>query len=242
MNATLLPVLLVVGIGVVVLVGVLAFLAEKKRREMLQGVAAVRGWQYTQRDDAWAQHFEGAPFGHGHNRQAHNILRGAHDGREFVGFDFVYHTTQTSTDAQGRTSSREVSHWYSVLALRAADGLPRLEVNPEGFFGRALGKLTNRDIELESEEFNRAFTVSSPDRRFASDILHPRLMEQLLLTRDVGWKIDQGWILAIEPGRHDVDDMDRRLAVIDGVLDAVPDFVRQQYGLPPAGTGGEGSA
>ena len=239
MDSSLLPVLFIFGVGVVVLVGVLAYLADKKRREMLQGVAASRGWHYTDRDDAWAHHFDGSPFGQGHNRQAHNILRGTHDGREFVGFDFVYHTTETSTDAQGRTSRREVKHWYSVLALRTADGLPRLEVSPEGFFGRAIGKLTNRDIQLESEEFNRAFTVVSSDRRFAFDILHPRLMEQLLLTRDVGWKIENGWILAIEPGRHDVEDVDRRLAVIDGVLDAVPGFVRQQYGLPPAGQEGQ---
>ncbi len=243
MSSSLVPLLFVVGLGLVVLVAVLAYLADKKRREMLQNLAAARGWTYTQRDDAWAHHFEGAPFGRGHNRQARNILRGVHDGREFVGFDFVYHTTETSTDADGHTTSREVSHWYSVLALRTADGLPRLEVSPEGFFGRAIGKLTNRDIELESEEFNRAFTVVSSDRRFAYDILHPRLMEQLLLTRDVGWKIDQGWILAIEPGKHDVADIGRRLTVIDGVLDAVPDFVRQQYGLPPAGqTGQEGTA
>lgn len=243
MNASLLPVLFVVGIGVIILIAVLAYLAEKKRRELLQGVAASRGWQYTRRDDSWAGYFDGAPFGRGHNRQAHNILTGTHDGRDFVGFDYLYHTTETSTDAQGHTSSREVSHWYSVLALRTAAGFPVLEVSPEGFFGRALGKLTNRDIQLESEEFNRAFTVVSSDRRFAYDILHPRLMEQLLLTRDVGWKIQQGWILAVESGRHDVEDIDRRLAVIDGVLDAVPDFVRQQYGVPAAGgTGEEGTS
>jgi hypothetical protein len=242
-NSSLLPLLFVVGLGVVVLVAVLAFLAEKKRRELLQSVAASRGWQYTRRDDAWARSFEGAPFGRGHNRQAHNILTGTHDGRDFVGFDYLYHTTETSTDAQGHTSSREVSHWYSVLALRTAEGFPVLEVSPEGFFGRAIGKLTNRDIQLESEEFNRAFSVVCSDRRFAYDILHPRLMEQLLQTRDVGWKIQQGWMLAIEPGRHDVTDIDRRLTVIDGVLDAVPDFVRQQYGLPPAGrTGREGTS
>jgi hypothetical protein len=242
-SSSLVPVLIVVGLGLVVLVAVLAYLADKRRREMLQRLAASRGWQYVPRDDSWAHHFEGTPFGHGHNRQARNILRGLYDGREFVGFDFVYHTTETSTDANGHTSSREVAHWYSVLGLRTVDGLPRLEVSPEGFFGRAIGKLTNRDIELESEEFNRAFTVVASDRRFAYDILHPRLMEQLLLTRDVGWKLDQGWILAIEPGRHDVADLDRRVAVIDGVLDAVPDFVRQQYGLPAAGgTGQEGRA
>lgn len=242
MDSSLFPVLVVVGIAGVALIAVLAYLFEKKRREMLEGIATARGWSYTRRDDSWADRFDGAPFGRGHNRQAHNILRGPHDGREFVGFDFVYHTTETSTNAQGHTTSREVKHWYSVLALRTADSLPRLEVSPEGFFGRALGKLTNRDIELESEEFNRAFTVVSSDRRFASDILHPRLMEQLLRTPDVGWKIEDGWILAVEPGRHDVTDIDRRLGVIDGVLDTVPDFVRQQHGLPPRGhTGDEGT-
>lgn len=168
------PVLFVVGVGVVILVAVLAYLAEKRRRELLQGVAASRGWHYTRRDDAWARRFDGSPFGQGHNRQAHNILRGLHDGRDFVGFDFVYHTTETSSDGKGHTTSREVAHSYSVLALRTADSLPRLEVSPENFFGRALGKLTNRDIQLESEEFNRAFTVVSSDRRFAYDILHPR--------------------------------------------------------------------
>lgn len=243
MDSSLLPVLVVAGIALVVLVAVLGHLAEKKRRELLQGVATARGWTYTRRDDAWAGYFDGAPFGRGHNRQAHNILRGLHDGREFVGFDYVYHTTETSTDSEGRTTSREVSHWYSVLALRTADSLPRLEVSPEGFLARAIGKLTNRDIQLESEEFNRAFTVTSPDRRFAYDILHPRLMEQLLRTRDVGWKIEHGWILAIETGRHAPEDVDRRLGVIDGVLDAVPDFVRQQHGLPERGrTGEEGPA
>jgi hypothetical protein len=85
--------------------------------------------------------------------------------------------------------------------------------------------------------------VTSADRRFAYDILHPRLMERLLRTPDVGWKIEDGWILAVEDGRHDVTDIDRRLGVIDGVLDAVPDFVRQQHGLPARGqTGDEGRA
>ena len=165
--------LAVVGFAVVGLIAYLGYLAEKKRREMLQGVAAARGWTYVQRDDTWADRFDGSPFGLGHNRQAHNILSGQHDGRPFVGFDYVYYTTETSTDSQGRTTRREVSHWYSVLALRTVDGLPRLEVSPEGFFSRAIGKLTNSDIELESEDFNRAFTVECEDRRFAYDILHP---------------------------------------------------------------------
>lgn len=227
------PLIFIVGLVLVVGIAVVAYLADKKRREQLQGIAASRQWHYQERDDSWVDRFEGDPFGRGRKRQAHNVMTGKHDGRDFVGFDYVFHTTETSTNAQGHTQTREVSHWYSVLGLRVGADLPRLEVSPEGFFGRAIGKMTGRDIQLESEEFNRAFTVECADRKFAYDVLHPRLMEQLLRTRDVGWKVQQGWILTIEPNKHGVEEIDRRLMVIDGVLDALPDFVRAHYGLPP---------
>ena len=37
--------------------------------------------------------------------------------------------------------------------------LPSLTVDPEGFFDRVVGRLTGGDIDLESEEFNRASPV-----------------------------------------------------------------------------------
>ena len=108
------------------------------------------------------------------------MVTGTQDGRPFVAFDYVYYTTETSTDAQGHSSSREVSHTYGVVALTVGVAFPPLEVAPEGFVSRIVGRLTDHDIDLESEDFNRAFTVSCPDRKFASDILHPRMMEFLL--------------------------------------------------------------
>ena len=58
--------------------------------------------------------------------------------------------------------------------------MPPLSVDPENFLDRFVGRLSGNDIDMESEEFNRAFTVSCPDRKFASDVLHPQLMEFLL--------------------------------------------------------------
>ncbi len=219
-------------IAVMVLVAVLAFLAERRRRERLTAFAAARGWTLVRRDDRWCDTFDGAPFGTGHNRQAHNILQGQHDGRALVAFDYVYHTTESSTDSNGNHSSREVSHWYSVVGLQVGASVPALSVTPEGFFSRAIGKLLNRDIELESEEFNRAFTVTSPDRKFASDVLHPRAMEYLLTVRDLAWRTTNGSILTIESGRHEPAEIDHRVVVLDRILDLVPDFVRDQYGIP----------
>ena len=210
---------------VMVLVAVLSYQAAKKRREAFAALAASRGWSYTERDDRWTQTFGGSPFDSGHNRQASNILRGEYDTRGFVAFDYVYYTTETSTDSEGRTTSREVAHRYSVVGLEVGAAFPALAVSPEGMFSRIVGRLTNRDIELESEEFNRAFTVTCPDRKFASDVLHPRMMEFLLTHRDSSFRFEGGWVLSVENGRTDIEQVLPRLAHLDTIVDNVPEFV-----------------
>ena len=227
-----------VAILLMVLIGVLSYLSAKRRRESFTALAAQRGWTYVQRDDRWADRFDGAPFGTGRDRQANNVLIGAYDGRPFVAFDYRYSTTETSTDAQGHVQTHTEVHPFSVLALDAGVTFPELSVTPEGFFGRTVGRLTNTDIELESEAFNRAFTVTSPDRKFATDVLHPRMMEYLLQIPDRGWSLRDGWLLAVRPGQHTVEQLDSRLTDLDGILDRIPEFVWKDAGghadPPPA--------
>jgi len=212
-------------LAIMVLVAVLGMLAAKRRREGFAALAAARGWAYTERDDRWAAAFGGSPFGKGHNRRATNVLTGQYDGRGFVAFDYVYYTTETSTDGQGHTSSREVSHTFGIVALDVGATFPPLEVNPEGMFGRMIGRITGRDIDLESEDFNRAFTVTCPNRKFASDVLHPRMMEFLLAHPDSAFRFDRSWVLSVEAGQADLQRIVPRLSVIDAVLDNVPEFV-----------------
>ncbi|MDP3892477.1 DUF3137 domain-containing protein [Nocardioides sp.] len=208
-----------------IVVGVLGLLAERRRRDEFAALGAQHGWGYLQRDDQWGRSFTGRPFNQGHNRQSRHVLTGEHDGRPFVAFDFIYHTTERSTNSQGHTTTREVAHPYSVVALRSDTPLPALAVTPEGFFGRLAGRLTNRDIELESENFNRAFTVTCADRKFAFDVLHPRLMEKLLTYRDLSFRFERHWLLAIHQGKHTAADLMRRVGALDLVLDEIPDFV-----------------
>ncbi|MGZ5398678.1 MAG: DUF3137 domain-containing protein [Nocardioides sp.] len=221
-----------VFIGFAVLVVVLFFgiavmgaIAAKKRREGIAALAAHRGWTYAERDDRWCDAFQGSPFGLGHNRRATNVLLGQFDARPFVSFDYVYHTTQTSTDSKGHTTSREISHPYGVAGLDMGAAFPALEVTPEGMFGRLVGRLTNSDIELESEDFNRAFTVKCPDRKLASDVLHPRMMELLLRSPDAAFRFDQSWILDCENGQVALEEIEPRLRRIDSIVDQVPEFV-----------------
>jgi hypothetical protein len=226
------PLLFVLFFGVVVtlmvVIVVVSFVAAKKRREALSALAAQRGWSYAASDDRWVTAFDGVPFGLGHDRRALNVLGGQYDGRAFVAFDYRYSTTETSTDAQGHPQTRTEVHPYSVLAVDTGTTFPSLSVTPEGFLGRMVGRLTNTDIELESEQFNRAFTVRADDRKFATDVLHPRMMEYLLRIPDRGWRFSDRWLLAVRPGSHSIAELDGRLTDLDGILDLVPDFVWQQ--------------
>jgi hypothetical protein len=199
---------------------VFSYLAAKKRREAMQAFAAARGWRYEAEQPELVDRWSGPPFGMGSGRQAYNVLYGTHDGRDLVSFDYTY-KTETS---DGKTTTTH-THTFSVLALRMGVSMPALSVAPENIFGRFVDRLTGNDIDLESEDFNRAFRVTCPDRKFASDVLHPQMMEYLLQHRDLGWRFDQDSMLMVADGQRTTEQIDATLEVMDAITDKIPEFV-----------------
>ena len=228
--SAVIPLVFVGFIVLMVVVLVVGHLRAKKRREGLAGYAARRGWTFAERDQTLLDRFEGAPFGTGEDREASNVMRGTAHDRPMVVFDYEYVTTSTRTDSEGHSTTDRDTHAFSVMAVNTGAVLPALSVTPEGMVGRFFGRLTNSDIELESEDFNRAFTVTCPNRRFASDVLHPRMMELLLQWPELAWRFDADSLLAIRPGKHDVTEVEAKLAALDAILDTVPDFVWREVG------------
>jgi hypothetical protein len=205
---------------VAVLAVVLSYYAAKKRRELLMTFARRRGWRFEWEQPLLVDRFTGPPFGLGFGRSAYNVLYGSHDGRDVVSFDYTY-KTQTN---DGKTTTTH-THTFSVLALRMGVPMPPLSVDPENVLDRFVGRLTGNDIDLESEEFNRAFTVSCPDRKFASDVLHPQMMEFLLQHRQLGWRFEQDSMLVVASGQRSPAQIDATLEFMDGITDRVPEFV-----------------
>jgi hypothetical protein len=199
---------------------VFSYLAAKKRREAMAAYAAARGWRYEVEQPLLVDRFTGPPFGLGFGRRAYNVLYGTHDGRDLVSFDYEY-KTRTSN---GKQTTTQV-HRFSVLGLSMGVYMPPLTVDPESFLDRFVGRITGNDIDLESEEFNRAFTVSCPDRKFAFDVLHPQLMEFLLQHRQVGWRFEQDSMLMVARGQRTPAQIEATIAVMDGITDLVPEFV-----------------
>ena len=199
---------------------VVGLVQARKRREELSTYAATRGWRYLERDDSLVHRFSGAPFGRGHDRRATNVLLGVWDGRPMVAFDYQYDET-TGTGEDRRTTT----YRYSVMVLNTGAVMPALSVTPQGFVSGFLGRVTNRDIELESEEFNEAFLVTSEHRKFASDVLHPRMMEVLLRRTDLGWRFENDSMVSVRRGQHSPGEIEATLAHLDAVVDAIPEFV-----------------
>jgi hypothetical protein len=220
-------------LGALVVGGLIAYgnyLNAKRRREGMAQLAAARGWSYAERDDSWVTRFDVAPFGTGFNQQALNVVRGEHDRRKFLAFDYWYSTREGS----GKTR-HTVRHVCSIIGISTTAVFPHLTVMPEHFVSRLLGRLTNTDIEFESELFNRAFTVTCEDRKFATDVLHPQMMELLLANPNLGWSLRSGTLLVASEGEHGVARLDGVLEAIDKIIDLFPGFVWTQVGVQDPG-------
>ena len=172
---------IIVGVAVLAIGAYFAYLAEKKRREEVAAFAAAHGFRFdpgpdSSHDDEYA-HFE--IFCRGHSRVAKNMFRGdlEIDGRSYGldGGDFRYKVTSGS----GKNRSTR-TYTFSYLILHLPFDCPDLLIRSEGMFDKIAGVFGFEDIDFESEEFSRRFHVKSPDKRFAYDVCHPRMMEFLL--------------------------------------------------------------
>ena len=125
----------------------------------------------------------GEPFAllqRGDGRGVENVLWGEWQGLELRAFDYWYY--DESTDSKGHTS-KSYSRFDCVLASIDAR-CPSLQISEENVLTRLADALTFRDIEFESEEFNRRFTVKGSDERFATAFCDARMMEWLLRHAD----------------------------------------------------------
>ena len=199
------PGLIVVAVvaGLALLAGAAywAWLAEKKRQEALAALASELGLRFDPgldrgHDDRYAQ-FE--IFRRGHSRAARNTLHGSIDlfGRAcpIVAGDFRYKVASQSGKSTTTTTYR-----FSYLIAHPPWRTPPLLIRPEGIFDKIKGAFGFDDIDFESAEFSRRFYVKSTDKRFAYDVLHPRMMEFLLAERPPMLDIEDGAVCLSDGG------------------------------------------
>ncbi|MGF1632555.1 MAG: hypothetical protein ACFCVE_01790 [Phycisphaerae bacterium] len=233
-----LMVLIVIGmVGVFFLVAYLAWLQEKKRRQAMHALAGRLGFSFHPGDDyghdELYSHFE--IFRRGHGRKAFNTLRGDTevDGRRYpvVMGDFRYKQTSGSGKNR-RTTTYTLS--YCILHLPFA-GVPSLLIRQEGFFDKIGGFLGFEDIDFESAEFSRRFFVSSSDKRFAYDVIEPRMMEYLMAGRPPTIDIEHGRCLLVNGTRRwEPHEFEGCLAFAAAFFERWPEHVTRRLAEVPA--------
>ena len=119
--------------------------------------------------------------------------------------------------------------------MRAGAECPRLAVTAEGILTTLADLAFMPDQDLELEAFNRAFEVRADDRKFASDLLDPRMVG-FLVERAAGCIVETvgNRILVARPA-SEPPDMEALLLLAVGVAERVPSAVRALYPPLPAG-------
>jgi hypothetical protein len=226
----LIPVVVVAVIGLIIALVVLSYYQAKKRREDLARVAAGLDLTFDANDpfDIAGRYSNFGLLAAGHNRRAYNVLHGSRQHCSVKAFDYVYHTTETSTDAQGNTTTREVSHYLSAVVYDAGAVFHPLFIRPENFFDKIAAAFGFDDIDFESAEFSRKFYVKSSDKKFAYDVIHPRMMEFLL--QHPGWTLQLHGqsLMASTGGLLNPDQFRGAFIFAEGFLKNIPDYLWEQ--------------
>lgn len=230
MNSFPWPILLVLLL-VPVLIAWGVYRASQRRKELGQW-AARRGWRFSrERDRSLDDRYpEFDCLRRGSNRFGYNFVIGQSERRRVACFDYRY-TTQSGS-GKHRSST---NHTFSAVIVRATVPLKPLTIRREHLFDKLGSFFGFDDIDFESAEFSRRFCVKSPDRKWAYDVLHARAIEFLLGAEQFNLEFDaQGHVIAWRADTWKPDEFEQAIGVVEGILDRLPDYVREQQGAVPA--------
>lgn len=172
---------------------------EQKRQAALAAAAAGLGFSFSpQRNPELAarvQHLRG--LSRGADQYAENTLVGLYRNHAMTVFEL--HNTTTSTDSDQQTTT-DHNYWHIVL-LDLGRPFPSLTIAPENILTK-VGKLFGQeDIEVESREFSRKFSIHSDDKTFAQDFCQTRLTDFLLDRPAVTLEVSDRFLAFVYNGR-----------------------------------------
>ena len=221
--------MLVLLVALVLLVGVILLIwwakeQAKKRLAALQAAAEALGLRFDPSQDA--EHDERfkqfAIFQMGDSRRAYNTMRGTLDiggsSRDVITGDFRY----TVTSHNGKHTTRTTYH-FSYLLVQLEHVVPELIIRRENFFDKIKAFLGFDDIDFESAEFSKRFSVKSTDKRFAWDLIDPRMIEWLLDTECPAIELEGAWMCLAQQSCWAPEDYAEKIALAGAFMDHWPE-------------------
>jgi hypothetical protein len=212
---------LVIGLAV------LSHYLNVKRRKDLEAEAARLGWTFVpDKDHGLSLRFPNLKcLNRGSNRYAFNLLSGQCSGRPACGFDYHYETYSTDSKGHRKTSH----HWFSVAMIETDLPLKPLLIRPEGFFDRIGEFFGLDDIDFESAQFSREFHVTSPDRKWAFDVIHQATMEFLLDAPRFTIELHGPRVFVYHGNCFRPNEFEVACQVATGLIDRLPNYLHREW-------------
>lgn len=196
----------------------------QRHRKAYAAFAKLHGWEFSQRTFAYNSRFVSAPFGEGEKPRQTDVLRGNFSGLDCATFTHRY---ELKSDNEGKHGE----FLFQVTLVELPVTLPRLELIPESMAQRVAKTFGAQDIDFESAAFNRRWRVRANDRKYAYDLLDPRMLERLIQPDAEGAmiRIEGGAIMTWQAGRVGLDGLAGRLSVLTAIARRIPDHVVREY-------------
>ncbi|MEM7147031.1 MAG: hypothetical protein AAF591_18065 [Verrucomicrobiota bacterium] len=168
-------------------------------------------------------------FRRGQRRYAYNLIAGQLDGFETTMFD--YHYVTKSRDSKGRT--RTTTHRFSGVLVDPGFPIRPIVVRREGMFDKMKAAFGWDDIDFESAEFSRSYYVSSPDKRWAYDVINGKVIEALLRVKGFSFESDGEYLLCLGQGRvFELAEFEQAFQLVSGFLKAMPEHAKERASQP----------
>ena len=216
--------LAVVGVfALVVFVAVRHWRQKMKRREDMAAWALANGMSFTLDDPHALHQLELNLFRKGDGRGFENVVAGTWEGLDVRVADYWYY------EESGENDSKTYSRFSIVLACVEAS-FPAVRIEKENVLTRLADRLALRDLEFESEEFNRRFEIRAKDTEFAYKLVDARMMEWLMHTAGPHcYEVSGPWVLAYCK-QLPVAEVPTLLYAVKGFKAQIPRLVWADYG------------
>lgn len=217
-----------VYIAITVVGGILCGIAIQRmvhrRRSKLTEFAARYGFRYSPYTRQHHERYAGVAYfnrGDRRSRRSANLVWGRREGIDWAVFDYWNNSEGCETNPRGG---------FGVVAANLPGSFPMTRIRQGSSLDKIASLAGMSDIRFESDEFGRKYHVTSADRKFAYDLIHPRMMEYLLSAPAVDWQLGGHTILTVRPSRYPSDELLGAMRLIEGFIERIPHYVRQDRG------------
>lgn len=217
-------VFVIIGLVIVLMVGAVVVQRHlaKKRRQAIGAVARQLGLRFhPERNYDVGRKMQFLDALRGSNRYAFNMMDGSYKDYPVSVFDFHYETKTTNSKGQRRRRH----HYLSLFVCRLPRHFAELRIHKEGFLDKVVDSIGFNDIEFESAEFSRMFSVRSKDKKFAYDFVNPQMMTYLMSNPELAIEVEHDILCVYFKRRLDPAILARTLDRLIDVRTRMPDYL-----------------